>query len=85
MAVRMAVEQQQGLTETLKAKRSPKVSGAKVIGRLEAGTGLVTGVVEVTNARVASDTVSRFLGPMALIPEPERKLSDVSTPNTVRV
>jgi hypothetical protein len=80
----MAVEQQQGLTETLKAKRSPKASGAKVIGRLEAGAGL-TGVVEVTNARVASDTVSRFLGPMALIPEPERKLSDVFNPTTVRV
>jgi hypothetical protein len=52
VAVRMAVEQQQGLTDTLEAKRSPKSSEAKIIGYLEARTGAAIGVVEVTNARV---------------------------------
>jgi hypothetical protein len=60
VAARMAVEQQQGLTDILEAKGSPKFNEATVIGCPEARTGEGAGVVEVTNARVASDTVSRF-------------------------
>jgi hypothetical protein len=52
VAVRIDVEQQQGRTDILEAKRSPEISGAKLIGCLEARSGAETGVVEVTNARV---------------------------------
>jgi hypothetical protein len=52
VAVRMAVEQPQGLNDSLEAKGSPEFIEATAIGCPEARTGEGACVVEVTNARV---------------------------------
>jgi hypothetical protein len=71
VAVRKAVEQQQGLTDIREAKRSPQFNGATVIGSSEEKTGEEAGVVEVTNAQV-----------WRVIPFLDRQWADGADPGT---